>query len=57
MEKQNNENQGHYMGIRMASMDGVGGMLREPKSMLIKPALSILYKATIFDTFLIVVAY
>ena len=41
------------MGIRSARMGGVGGILREPKSMLIEPPRSIFYKATIFDTFLI----
>ena len=34
-------------------MGGVGGILREPKSMLIEPPWSIFYRATIFDTFLI----
>ena len=41
------------MGIKKVGMGGVGGILREPKSMLIKPPRSIFYKATIFDTFLI----
>jgi hypothetical protein len=34
-------------------MGGVGGILREPKSMRIEAPRSIFYKATIFDTFLI----
>jgi hypothetical protein len=34
-------------------MGGVGGILREPKSMIIELPCSIFYKATIFDTFLI----
>jgi hypothetical protein len=41
------------VGVRRAGMGGVGGILREPKSMLIEPPRSIFYKATIFDTFLI----
>ena len=41
------------MGIRRVGMGGVGGILREPKSMLIEPPQSIFYKTTIFDTFLI----
>ena len=41
------------MGKRSAGMGGVGGILREPKSILIEPPWSIFYKATIFDTFLI----
>jgi hypothetical protein len=43
------------VGIGRAGMGGVGGILREPKSMLIyieRPRF-IFYKATIFDTFLI----
>ena len=42
-----------YVSIRRAGMGGVGGILREPKSMLIEPPWSIFYRATIFDTFLI----
>jgi hypothetical protein len=34
-------------------MGGVGGILREPKSMRIEAHWFIFYKATIFDTFLI----
>ena len=34
-------------------MGGVGGILREPKSMRIEAPWSIFYKAIIFDTFLI----
>ena len=41
------------MGIRRAGMGGVGGILREPKSMRIETPWFIFYKATIFDTFLI----
>ena len=41
------------MVIERVGMDGVGGILREPKSMLIEPPRSIFYEATIFDTFLI----
>jgi hypothetical protein len=35
-------------------MGGVGGILREPKSMLIEPTRSIFYKAIILATFLLV---
>jgi hypothetical protein len=41
------------VAIERVGMDGVGGILREPKSMLIEPPRSIFYKAIIFDTFLI----
>jgi hypothetical protein len=41
------------VGIRRAGMGGVGGISREPKSMLIEPFWSIFYNATIFNTFLI----
>jgi hypothetical protein len=43
--------------IRRTGMGGVGGILREPKSMLIEPPWSIFYKATIFATFLLVIAH
>jgi hypothetical protein len=38
-------------------MGGVGGILREPKSMLIEPPWSIFYKAIILATFLLVIAH
>jgi hypothetical protein len=41
------------VGKRRVGMGGVGGILREPKSILIEPPWSIFYEATIFDTLLI----
>ena len=39
------------MDIERVGMDGVGGLLWGPKTMLISPNWSILYKTTIFDIF------
>ena len=41
------------MVIERVVMDEVGGILREPKIMLIEPPWCIFYKATIFATVLI----
>jgi hypothetical protein len=38
-------------------MGGVGGILREPKSVLIEPLWFIFYKAIILATFLLVIAH
>ena len=45
------------MDIERAGMNGVGGLLRGPKTMRIEPHRFILYEATIFDFLHILIAY